>query len=252
MLAGIAVHVACFLPTARLVTVWVKESSHMRIGTFVSTIFVLLIAVPTYAQDDKRWHVNFGGGPTFLSGDLGEKFNTGWGPAIGVTFDPSERIGVQFEYAYRRFYVEDEVDARGGRLDAHHSTHQLDFNLVADLASREAAIRPYVIGGPGMYYRSVAITAYTGTGVVCDPWYYICGTYPIESLLGSRGGWDFGFNIGGGVGFRFEGGEFFVETRYHYVWGPEIGPIATPITGEPTGTVKSNGQYWPLTFGFRF
>jgi opacity protein-like surface antigen len=221
--------------------------------TFVGTILTLLIAVPAFAQDDKRWHVNFGGGPTFISGDLGDRFNTGWGPAIGVTFDPSERIGVQFEYGYRRFYIEDAIDAQAGRLDAHHSMHQMTFNVTTDLTPREAAIRPYVMAGPGAYYRSVTVTRYEGTGVVCDPWYYICGSYPIESVLGDRGGWDFGFNIGGGVGFRFEGGEFFVETRYHYVWGPEIAAATNlPAGVTPPEATKANGSYWPLTFGFRF
>jgi opacity protein-like surface antigen len=224
----------------------------MRIATIVGPILSLLIAVPAFAQDDKRWHVNFGGGPTFALGDLGDRFNTGWGPAIGVTFDTSERVGIQFEYGYRRLYVEDSLDAQGGRLDAYHSMHQLTFNATADLTPRDAAIRPYVVAGPGMYYRSVSVTAYTGTGVICDPWYYVCGTYPIETILGSRGGWDFGFNVGGGLGFRFEGGEFFVETRYHYVWGPEITPATpTPVNTTPS-TYKANGQYWPLTFGFRF
>ena len=74
-----------------------------------------------------------------------------------------------------------------------------------------------------MYYRKVEITRYAGTGVVCDPWYYVCGTYPVEAVLGSRGGWDFGFNIGAGVGFGLgDSGEFYIESKYRYVMGPEI------------------------------
>ena len=101
-----------------------------------------------------------------------------------------------------------------------------------------------------MYNREIEITEYEGNGIVCDPWFYICGSYPIESIVGSRGGWDFGFNIGGGVGLPIgEGLEFYVETRYHHVWGPEITPENLPSA---TTTAKANGQYWPLTFGFRF
>ena len=67
------------------------------------------------------------------------------------------------------------------------------------------------------------ITEYVGNGVICDPFYYVCGAYPVEDVIGSRGGWDFGFNVGGGVGFGIgESSEFFVEMRYHYVVGPEI------------------------------
>ena len=85
---------------------------------------------------------------------------------------------------------------------------------------------------------------------------YVCGSYPVSAVIGSRGGWDFGFNIGGGVGFKIgESSEFFIETRYHYVSGPEIVSATTLpsslATDSPSGG-SSTGHYWPLTFGFRF
>jgi opacity protein-like surface antigen len=226
----------------------------MRIVKVVSVCAVLfgLLPVPAAAQD-KAVHFNIGGGPTFVMGDTADHFNTGWGPAIGVTFDASPKVGFQFEYAYRWFAIPDEADARLGLLDANHQTHQLDFNLIANLTPKDSAARLYIVAGPGMYYRKVEITRYAGSGVICDPFYYVCGTYPIEAVLGSRGGWDFGFNIGAGVGFALgDSGEFYVESRYHYVWGPEI-VSATPLpssAGSTGGSTK--GQYLPLTFGFRF
>jgi hypothetical protein len=103
-----------------------------------------------------------------------------------------------------------------------------------------------------MYYRSVEITEYLGNGVICDPYWYICGTYPIEGVVGSRGGWDFGFNIGGGVGFGIgETAEFYVESRFHYVMGPEFTSPSLP-GGAETRSGSANGTYYPLTFGFRF
>ena len=72
-------------------------------------------------------------------------------------------------------------------------------------------------------------------------------------VVGSRGGWDFGFNVGGGVGFGIgDTAEFFIEMRYHWVGGPEIAPPTTlpeAAAGEPG---SSDGSYFPLTFGFRF
>jgi hypothetical protein len=88
--------------------------------------------------------------------------------------------------------------------------------------------------------------------VVCDPWYYVCGTYPVEAILGSRGGWDFGINIGAGIGFALgDSGEFYIESKYRQVWGPEI-VSATPIASSAGTGGKADGQYLPLTFGFRF
>jgi Outer membrane protein beta-barrel domain len=227
----------------------------MRIATFVITIVTIFSGGRALAQD-RPVHVNIGGGPTFVLGDVADRFSTGWGPAIGVTFDVNPRIGVQFEYAYRYQPLKDDVDVQAGRFDANHTTHQLDFNLVATLTSSDSGPRPYIIAGPGMYYRSVEITEYEGTGVICDPWIYVCGTYPVSSVVGSRGGWDFGVNFGAGVGLRFEGGEFFIESRYHYVWGPDV-PTGSNGSGQlPPGvtpdTRKANSSYWPLTFGVRF
>ena len=225
----------------------------MRIARWITIGAVLLALTPSIAgAQDKRFHVNFGGGPTFNAGDLGDHFANGWGPAIGVTIDgPSRNVAFQFEYAYRWFDIKDDAPIFGAtKFSANHQTHQLDFNVIANLAQPGSSVRPYVVAGPGMYNRKVEITEYVGNGVICDPYWYVCGVYPVEAVLGSRGGWDFGFNVGGGVGFGIgESSEFYVEMRYHYVWGPEI-VTATPVA-ESTGG-STNGSYYPLTFGFRF
>jgi opacity protein-like surface antigen len=225
----------------------------IRASLSIAALLVLMTAGSARAQDDRRVHVNFGGGPTFIFGDLGERFSTGWGPAVGVTFDVNPRIGIQFEYAYRWFQVKDEIDIQAGKFSANHQTHQLAFNMVANLTNPDSPVRFYVTAGPGMYNRKVEITEYEGNGIICDPWYYICGTYPIESIVGSRGGWDFGFNVGAGVGLPIgEGLQFYIETRYHQVWGPEVTPPAGFPVPNAAGTTKADGQYFPLTFGFRF
>lgn len=229
----------------------------MRIRSFVFLAAVLLALTPSVGgAQEKRFHVNLGGGPTFNAGDIGDHFSNGWGPAIGITFDtPNNRLGFQFEYAYRWFDVKDDAPFFGAtRFSANHTIHQLDFNLIANLAPAASVVRPYLIGGPGMYHRTVEITEYVGSGVICDPYWYVCGTYPVTDVVGSRGGWDFGYNVGGGIGFGLgESSEFFVEMRYHSVFGPDIPvPSNLPTDVVPTGDGSTNGTYYPLTFGFRF
>ena len=223
----------------------------MRIVKFVIFSAALLALTPTTGvAQDRPLHFNLGGGPTFIMGDLGERFETGWGPALGVTFDVNERVGVQFEYAYRWFGSPAETDIQAGRFSANHQTHQLSFNMIANLTRPDSPVRFYVAAGPGMYNRKVEITEYVGSGIICDPYFYICGTYPIDAVVGSRGGWDFGFNIGAGVGFGLgDSGEFFIETKYHQVFGPDI-EVQNPAVGQSGGS--ADGQYMPLTFGFRF
>ncbi len=226
----------------------------MRIARCIVIGAVLLGLTPSVGSaQDRKVFVNIGGGPTFIGSDLGDHFSNGWGPAIGVTFNATPRVGVQFEYAYRWFDIKDDAPFFGATVfSANHQTHQLAFNVIGSLAPAGSAVRPYITLGPGFYNRKVEITEYVGNGVICDPWYYICGVYPVEAVIGSRGGWDFGFNFGGGVGFGIgEASEFFIEMRYHWVGGPEVVPPAgLPSTAGTGGS--TDGSYYPLTFGFRF
>lgn len=232
----------------------------MRKSIILGGIALLAMLPATVsAQDEKRIHFNIGGGPTIPAGNIGDHFKTGWGPAIGVTVEgPNKRLGFQFEYAYRYMGISDNAPVPtplviGNTFSANHQTHQLDFNLVMNLSREGAPVRVYGVLGPGAYYRQVEITKYEGNGVICDPYWYVCGTYPIESVVGSRGGWDPGFNIGGGVGFKIaDGAEFIIESRYHYVAGPDIQPQATQLGTIAATGGSTSGHYWPITFGFRF
>ena len=128
----------------------------MRIRTSISigVLLVLAMAGNARAQDFRRINVNFGGGPTFNFGELGEVFSMGWGPGIGVTVNVNPRVGLQFEYAYRWFQVEDEIDANLGKFSANHQTHQLAFNMIASVTNPDSPVRVYITAGPGMYNRS--------------------------------------------------------------------------------------------------
>jgi hypothetical protein len=226
----------------------------MRIVKSLVLSAALLAVVPAAANaQDHRFHFNIGGGPTFVGGGIGNTFSTGWGPGLGLTFDVTSRLGVQFEYAYRYFSSENYVDFFLGTFAANHQTHQLDFNIVYNLTPADSKVRIYIVGGPGAYYRSVDITEYIGNGVICDPWLYLCGVYPVTGVVASRGGWDFGGNIGGGVGFKLgdSGSEFFIESRYHFIKGPEI-TVPANLPNPPPAGRNANGYYTPLTFGFRF
>jgi len=212
----------------------------------------LLALTPGLAgAQDKRIRLNVGGGPTFNTGQLNERFGHGWGPAVGISFVTTKRVEIQFEYAYRYFGSDTYTSTRVGQLSGNHQTHQLDFNLLAYLTRKESSLHVYVVAGGGFYYRKVDITKYLGTGYICDPYWYVCGYYPVEGVIASRGGWDPGINVGGGIGIPIgEHAEFYIESRFHYVWGPTFGALDTPLGSIPGGT--ANGSYVPLTFGFRW
>jgi len=48
-----------------------------------------------------------------------------------------------------------------------------------------------------------------------------------------------------------ESAKFYVETRFHYVWGPEVAPQVTPVNGTVPSNLSTNAQYFPITFGVR-
>jgi hypothetical protein len=211
----------------------------------VATILFLLPAAA--AAQDRRFHGSLGGGATPVFDTLGDGFGTGWGPSLGFGWDINDMASLQFDYDYRYFSLKDNLDSLAGSYSANHKMNALSVGFKARMGAADAGIRPYAIAGPGFYHRKVEVTEYVGNGIVCDPWLYLCGTYPIEAVLGSRGGWDFGVHFGGGVGFNIaEEAELFFEVRYHYVWGPETEGSAI------SAPQKVNGQYLPITFGLRF
>jgi hypothetical protein len=131
--------------------------------------------------------------------------------------------------------------------------HAVTFNGVLK-SKRDSAIGGYGIAGLGWYHRIVQVTSPSvGYATYCDPYWYIC--YPtlvsIDRIIGDRSSNDFGINFGGAITFGREA-MFYVEARYHYVWGPEIKSQVNPITGATVGGGSTNAGYLPITFGVRW
>jgi opacity protein-like surface antigen len=230
----------------------------MRTSVILMAAAALIAATPAYAQYDKKLTINLGGGVTVPVSDVKERFGTGFDIAAGVTYHLTEIFGVQAEYTYhnlddtaRTIEVQlspDNPITRRVFVEASHSVHNLDFSGVYKPVS-DGPIGGYVLGGFGVYYRSVNLTT-PGTGytTICDPWWYVCypALVPVDYLIGSRWAWDPGFDVGAGITYRVgEYAEVYAEARYHYIMGNQY--------TLPNGTkVKANGQYFPITFGFRF
>jgi opacity protein-like surface antigen len=232
---------------------------------------LLLMAAPAAAQDYKPVDVNFGFGWMFPSTDFKKSFDTGWNGAFGLTFNVSEHVGLQAEYIYSRMDGPDKTisvtatpvaaAATNGVIQSNHQMHVGSFNLVYRSHSHDRLVGGYVLGGGGIYHRKVQLTSPSvGFATVCDPFWYVC--YPtavsVDQILGDRSSNDPGVDFGGGVTFG-SGVKFFVEARYHYVWGPSITPSASTLPAVAgttanacSGGCSSNASYYPLTFGLRW
>lgn len=218
----------------------------------------LAVASPASAQD-KPIHVNLGGGVTIPVSDVKDRFGAGGQFAIGVVFEPTDTFGFQFEYAYNALSGKEQTinlfptpaaitPSGTGVIESHHNMQYFTFNGMLRPGG-DSALKPYFTGGAGFYYRGVSLTTPSvGYTTYCDPYWYVC--YPalveVDRIIGDRSSWDPGINIGAGLTMAIgDSSAFYLETRWHYMWGPEF-------TNGAGQKVKANGQYFPITFGFRF
>src|SRR5262245_58974016 len=195
---------------------------------------VLIMAAPAAAQDYKKVDFNVGFGTTIPVSGFKDSFDTGWNGAVGVTFNLSPTLGVLAEYMYDRmdgpsktitvFPTPGGINGQTALHESNQQIHSGTFNIVARSKQRNSIIGGYGLGGLGIYHRTVQITTPSvGYTTICDPYWYVC--YPtlvsVDTIIGDRSSNDFGINFGGGITFGHTA-KFYVEARYHYVWGPEI------------------------------
>jgi len=138
-----------------------------------------------------------------------------------------------------------------GLIESNHQMHIGSFNLIYKGQSSEHPFGGYVLGGLGIYHRIVQLTSPSvGYTTVCDPYWYVCypGLVSVDTIIGDRSSNDFGMDFGGGITFGHEA-KFYVESRYHYVWGRTI---TTDAGTACAGGCTTNAGYFPLTFGVRW
>jgi len=227
------------------------------LARFAIAVFALTVGAPFAAAQIGPVSVDVGAGVMLPQGDVSDRFDTGLAVPVGVSFNFNQGIAFQFQYLFGWMggpsTTLPTTDRGTALFESNHKMHAGTFNLMFRIPSD--SVSAYVVGGPGFYHRSVDITTPSvGFVTVCDPWWYIC--YPaavsVDQIVGSRSTTDFGFNIGGGATF----GHFLVDARFHYAFGPEFtvppGIPSVPGTTPPSGSVKANGYYIPITIGFRF
>jgi len=242
-----------------------RKEAHMLRRVGLALVAAVMVATTAAAQDVKPIQLTIGGGYTSVLGTAKDHWGNAGNFTVGVLFNLNPVFSVQGEYAWngvkkKRLSLPVYVNPNPGAGDSGVPTDFFadgnmqygSFNVLAH-AQTHGKAKPYGIVGAGIYYRPVNITT-PGVGytTICDPFWYVC--YPalvsVDQVVGSRSSTDFGMSFGGGVDFRFhEHASFYVEARYHYIWGPTIN---VPAGAPAPSTTKANGQFLPITFGFRF
>ena len=219
--------------------------------------FALLAAGNAIAQNNMKSEINLGGGFTATTGDIEEHFGNGGQFEAGFSYFMNDRLGLQAQYAYtglngKNFTLPVATTPGGAALDRPFSSDMHMNGLSGDVVWRHSAPGLYLVGGGGIYKRTVTLsTQAVGFVNVCEPFWFICFPDPAgtDAVIGDRSSTDFGVNAGGGYSFRVsDSARLYVEARYLYVFGPDI---FNPVTGQRLAS-NANGQFLPISFGIRW
>lgn len=126
--------------------------------------------------------VNFGiaAGASFPSGSYGDFYDTGFNVMGTLGMQPASMpVGLRFDVAYNSF------GSKGATMKVLSGT----ANAVLTTSNMNG-VRPYVIGGVGLY----------------------------NAKAGGDGDTKFGLNAGGGIEFPLSGFNTFAEVRYHSIF----------------------------------
>lgn len=159
-----------------------------------------VFASPSYAQSAKAVSVGISGGAAIPVSDLGEDYSTGYNGTISLSLNSvGTPLGIRFDVMYNKLSVRDD------RLVSLPDIAITSANANLVYALPGTGIRPYLIGGGGIY-----------------------GYKP--DVSGAKTQTDFGLNGGLGAAFPLSGFNTFVEARFHHIFTEGGATQFVPVT----------------------
>ena len=191
---------------------------------------------------------NVGGTLALPVGRTSDRFDPGGGFTAGISFYPVPAIGIQAEYLFSFYNMDDDV-LTGAGIDGDMTMQYGDLNVVIRPVTR-ARFGFYLVGGPGIYHRNAEVSEFDGVGAAtyCDPLLFFCypTAVPVSTVIGSQSSTDFGVNGGiGAYAVLAPPLRLYLEARYHFIWGPSF---TTPAGNQRS----SDGQFVPIVLGLAF
>src|SRR5262245_53263315 len=147
----------------------------------------MFLASAALAQSDElRWNFNVGGGVTSLTGRTSNHLDSGGNVEVGGGYNFTQHLGILGEYQFNKLGVSSRTLNDLNVPDGNAHIWSLTVNPIVrfPLTHRVGA---YVIGGGGVYRRSVEFTQPTTDVVnVFDPWWGYVGPalIPANHVLG--------------------------------------------------------------------
>ena len=186
------------------------------------------------SPEPPRFSFDIGGGFTKPVGHLENRIDTGWNVQAGAGINIVPWLGVMGQFMYTE---------SGLNSSFLHSVSEPDGNFRMWGFSLDPIVRfnPrghvdfYLIGGPGIYRRTVEFTQPTVATVnAFDPFFgfFFPVNVPANQVIGSYGTTRFGMNGGGGFTFRLGNGnaKLFAEARFIKMYTKGTSTSVLPVT----------------------
>jgi hypothetical protein len=187
-----------------------------RISRTVAAVLTTMVLSASAARAQGA-EISLGGGLGVPLSNFDDVAKLGWHGLAAVSFVPTgSPVGIQIDGQYHQFKLDEDVFARNDLKDRFiFGTANAVFKFKT---SETSPVRPYIIGGAGVYNFKTT------------------GADDVETVVGTSGSTT-KFGINGGAGFDFKAGSagLFVEGRFHNIF-----------------TSGSDINFIPITVGIRF
>ena len=198
-----------------------------RSGRAARAVVIASCAAASVAAQGVHPQFGLGGGLMAPVGDYhatasGQGFNTAWHGLALLAFKlPALPVGFRIDATYGANSANDRLKdtlsaALGQPTDEKTKLAGVSVNVTYP-AARSAPVRPYAIGGVGLYHTTISTSTSASTG--------------------DRAATKLAWNLGGGLAFALRGVTLFFEARYVNV---------AAVSGFPRTT------FLPFTTGIRF
>ena len=172
-----------------------------RVSLALATVAVAAIATsPVSAQSAQAVSIGVSAGAAIPVSDLGDDYKTGYNGTVSLSLNSvGTPLGIRFDGMYNKMGVRDD------RIVSLPDVIITSANANLVYALPGTGIRPYLIGGGGIYgYKPDISRAKTET--------------------------DFGLNGGIGAAFPLSGFNTFVEARFHHIFTEGVATQFVPVT----------------------
>jgi opacity protein-like surface antigen len=195
----------------------------------------LTVVGAAYPQSEvPRFSGSIGGGFTTPVYGTGRRFDQGWNAEGGVGVNMSRFLGVEAQFNFNDLGVNSSTLNTLNFPDGTMRMWSLTLDPVIHFAPANK-FNPYIIGGGGLYHRTIEFTAPTVATVTgFDPFFgiFFPVNVPANQVLQSNSVYKGGVN--GGMGFSIPLGsskvKLFAEARYHHMYTRPHATTMIPVS----------------------